>query len=79
MVGCLITLAVYPLIMHFIKCYFQLMFLADGLNIHNDKCPEALIPFHENMVNQFDKLLKTCDEEYGIVVCIIIYLLYIIL
>ena len=45
------------------------MFLADGLNIHNDKCPEALIPFHENMVSQFDKLLKTCDEEYGIVVC----------
>lgn len=47
------------------------MLLAEGLNVHNDKCPESLRPFHDNMVTQFNKLVDFVKTEYSIVVSVV--------
>ena len=46
------------------------MLLAEGLHIHNSKCPDSLRPFHDNMVEQYNKLIDYVQMEYKIVVSI---------
>ncbi|XP_067937845.1 dedicator of cytokinesis protein 1-like [Watersipora subatra] len=44
----------------------QLVLLAQGLTIHDDKCPESLRPFHDNMIEQYNKLSDYVQSEYKI-------------
>jgi len=47
-------------------CCLKVLILKKGLDIHRDKVPEALQPFHAHMESRYHEMKIVLEREYGI-------------